>query len=170
MCLAFWYYMEDLSPLVIFSIIISYWRKSTPCFWQILSAQGILFGRKRIMCLNNWDFVYSSTNYKWKRTTGSKSTIQYEFKMTHEKQNVKWNISNETFVDNCDILSMKWETDNCLVTSKDNVIDHHILIIFLLAYNEGETWPLDCTINQPCDSPQQNISSKYRDIYNLNLP
>lgn len=118
------------------------------------------------MCLNIWDFVYPSTNYKLKRTTGNRSTIQYELKMTHEKQNVMWNISNETFVENCGILSMMWEMDNCLVTSKDTVIDHHILVIFLSACNEGETWPLDCTINQPCDSPQQNISSKYQDIYN----
>ena len=83
------------------------------------------------MCLNNWDFVYPSTNCKLKRTTGNnRSTSQYPLKMTHEKQIVKWNISNETFVENCGILSMKWEMANCFVISKDMVIDHHILVIF----------------------------------------
>lgn len=65
---------------------------------------------------------------------------------------------------------MKCGMENGLVTSKDTVTDHHILVIFELACNEAETRPLHCTISQPCDSPQQNISSKYQEIYNLSFP
>jgi len=39
--------MGDLSPLVIFSITISYWRKSIPCFLQVLSTEGILVWRRK---------------------------------------------------------------------------------------------------------------------------
>jgi hypothetical protein len=50
--------------------------------------------------------------------------------MTQEKQNVMWNINNETFIENCGILSMKWEIGNRSVTSKDTVIDNHIHVNF----------------------------------------
>lgn len=50
--------------------------------------------------------------------------------MIYEKQNVMWNISNETFAENCGILSMMWEMGSCLVTSKDTVIDQNTLETF----------------------------------------